>query len=112
MVTQPQKRQAALAGVERRRNPRIRVVAPVVMIWRMANGTCVRENGRTLDVSRSGALVRLRQQLPFGQVVAFAHGRARCWTQARVVRNDSQTAGGDNLVGVELESAKDGHLWA
>jgi len=102
MITEPQERRAAVSPADRRHSLRIQVVAPVVVTWMAADGGCFREYGHTVDVSRNGALLRLRRPLPFGQVVELAHGRALCWTAARVVRNGIGAASGEVSVGVEL----------
>jgi len=107
MNTQPQERRAAVSPAERRHSRRIQVVAPVVVTWMAADGRWSREYGHTVDVSRNGALLRVRRQLPIGQVVELAHGRALCWTAARVVRNSLGAASSEVSVGVELGLASD-----
>jgi len=102
MNTQPQERQAAVSAADRRHSRRIQVVAPVVVTWMGADTRCFREYGHTVDVSRNGALLRLRRQLPVGQVVELAHGRALCWTAARVVRNSLGATSSEVSVGVDL----------
>ncbi len=90
------------AQVERRRSQRTHVVTSVTVAWHTEDGRFVSEQAETVDVSASGALLRMEKDRPLRQVVELIRGPEPEHTLARVMRSDPLSPEGGTLVALQL----------
>ncbi len=90
------------AQVERRRSQRTHVLTSVTVAWHTEDGRYVTEQAETVDVSASGALLRMGKDHPLRQVVELIRGPEPEHTLARVLRSGPLSPEGGMLVAVQL----------
>ena len=90
------------AQAERRRWQRTHVVTSVTVAWHTEDGRFVSEQVETVDVSASGALLRMEKEHPLRQVVELIRGPEPEHTLARVMRSGFPAPEGGTLVAVQL----------
>jgi hypothetical protein len=98
------------AQVERRRSQRTHVVTSVTVAWHTEDGRFVSEQAETVDVSASGALLRMEKDHPLRQVVELIRGPEPEHTLARVMRSGPPSPGGGALVALQL-AARSEDFW-
>jgi hypothetical protein len=90
------------AQAERRRWQRTHVVTSVTVAWHTEDGRFVTEQAETVDVSASGALLRMEKDHPLRQVVELIRGPEPEHTLARVMRSGPLSPEGGTLVALQL----------
>ncbi len=90
------------AQAERRRSQRTHVATSVKVAWHTEDGRFVTEQAETVDVSASGALLRMEKDHPLRQVVELIRGPEPEHTLARVMRSGSLSPEGGALVALQL----------
>lgn len=88
-------------GGEKRRSQRARLVKPVEVALYLPDGTYVIHHGGTESVSAHGALLRMKQEIAAGQLVALRTRPEAC-TPARIVRFEPRQPDGLLPVAIEL----------
>lgn len=104
----PPKTETLPAQAERRRNQRTHVVTPITVAWHTKDGRYVIEQAETVDVSTSGALLRMEHDHPLRQVVELTRGPEAERTIARVLRSGPPAPEGGALVAVQLAAPSEG----
>ncbi len=94
--------EALPAQAERRRWQRTHVVTSVKVAWHTEDGRFVSEQVETVDVSASGALLRMEKDRPLRQVVELIRGPEPVHALARVMRSDPLSPEGGTLVALQL----------
>ncbi len=90
------------AQTERRRSERTHVATSVTVAWHTEDGTYVTEQAETVDVSASGALLRMTHDHPLRQVIELIRGPEPEHTLARVMRSGPLSPEGGMLVALQL----------
>ncbi len=90
------------AQAERRRSQRNHVLTSVKVAWHTEDGRFVSEQAETVDVSASGALLRMEKDHPLRQVVELIRGPEPEHTLARVMRSGPLSPKGGTLVALQL----------
>ncbi len=90
------------AQAERRRSQRTHVLTSVTVAWHTQDGRYVTEQAKTVDVSASGALLRMEKDHPLRQVVELIRGPEPEHVLARVLRSGPLSPEGGMLVALQL----------
>ena len=98
------------AQAERRRSQRTHVATSVKVAWHTEDGRYVTEQVETVDVSASGALLRMTHDHPLRQVVELIRGPEPEHTLARVMRSGPLSPEGGTLVALQL-AARSEDFW-
>ncbi len=98
------------AQAERRRSQRTHVVTSVTVAWHTEDGRYVTEQAETVEVSASGALLRMTHDHPLRQVVELIRGPEPEHTLARVMRSGPLSPEGGTLVALQL-AARSEDFW-
>ncbi len=101
-MTEIPKGETLPAQAERRRSQRTHVLTSVKVAWHTEDGRFVSEQAETVDVSASGALLRMEKDHPLRQVVELIRGPDPEHTLARVMRSGPLSPEGGTLVAVQL----------
>ncbi len=95
-----------MSKVTRRRSTRTRLMVPVLITAKTADGVRIDTSGETVDVSEEGARLRTLEPLPLGAKLRVAIVNPYRWRAARVVRVGP---GDPTECGIELEHP--GKFW-
>ena len=92
---------------QKRRSPRVKRSLPVTVAWSRRDGLRIREQGETTDVSREGALLKMKSQISVASEVTLNRpGGSQPPNKAKVKRVSPDSGSQSFGIGVELSDTE------